>query len=186
MNSCVWSLCRGVVVILLCLPASEAHPSRAVKAEELTVLGDRVVLRVSYHISEPRFTSDLRERFDADADGALSAAERAALQDYVRMLALEDLRLLLDGNEQRPEVELEATGGLERALPSAYPLDFAWKLEFRLPPSGAGTRVLELEDREARWNSPFRCRVVIGSAGEARFFDFPAGRGSFRIRLPHG
>jgi hypothetical protein len=177
---------RWIAALLLCVPVARGHPARAVKAEEMAVLADRVVLRVSYHISEPRFTTDLRERFDADADGALSAAERRALRDYVRMLALEDLRLLLDGNELRPGVELEAAGGLERALPSAYPLDFAWKLEFRLPPSGAETRVLELQDREARWNSPFRCRVVIGSAGEARFFDFPAGRGSFRIRLPHG
>jgi hypothetical protein len=176
-----FQLCASLTLcaFLLIRPLAhvEGHPSRSVKALEMTLLADRVVLRVSYRVSEPRFTADLRERFDRDADGALSTDERAALEAYVRMLALEDLHLRLDGRELVPDVVLEAASGLERALPSAYPLDFSWKLEYRLP---AG-RVIELSDREARWNTPFRCRVA--AAGAVRVFDFPGGSGSFRIEI---
>jgi len=175
-------LCASLTLcaFLLIRPCAqvEGHPSRSVKALEMTVLADRIVLRVSYRVSEPRFTADLRERFDRDADGALGAAERAALETYVRRLALEDLRVRLDGRELVPSIALEAASGLERALPSAYPLDFSWKLEFRL----AAGNVIELADREARWNTPFQCRVVE-RPGAVRVFDFPRGSGSFRIEI---
>jgi hypothetical protein len=171
-------LVLGAFLWVLGVADIKGHSSRGVKAEEMTVFPDRIVLRVSYRVSEPRFTADLRERFDRDADGALGAAERAALEGYVRRLALEDLRVRLDGRELVPSIVLEAASGLERAVPSAYPLDFSWKLEFRL----AAGNVIELADREARWNTPFQCRVVE-RPGAIRVFDFPGGSGSFRIEI---
>jgi len=150
---------------------------------------DRVVLRLAYQVSEPQFTADLRERFDRDADGILSGAERTGLEQYVGFLARQDLRVEWDGHLLEPNVSLEAASGLERALPSAYPIRFAWRLEYRFA-GRPGPHVLRVEDREARWNSDFACRLLPGRGVEAsapaRSFAFPHGRGSFRIEVSIG
>jgi hypothetical protein len=171
-----------------------AHSSRVVKQGEVTVFADRIVLRLAYQVSEPRFAADLRERFDRDADGTLSAGECVALERYARHLAHEDLRVEWDGRVLEPEVSLDATGGLERLLPSAYPIQLAWTLVYR-PGAGPGPHVLRLEDRELRWNSDFEYRLRLApgveclgdaAAGRGGSFAFAHGKGSFRIKVSTG
>ena len=89
-----------------------------------------MVLILRYEISEPRFSADLRERFDTDGDRKLVSREQDSLEEYVRMLATEDLHLRWNGVELSPSAKLKSSSGLDRELPSAYPLVFYWRLEF--------------------------------------------------------
>ena len=194
-------------------PCVQAHPSRQVKAAELHVFGDRLVLFLRYEISEPRFATDLRARFDGDADRRLSTDERARLAAYVETLATEDLRVVWDGARLDGEARLRATSGLDRDLPSAYPVVLYWQIDFLLPAStelrfdplaaqegaaaaagAAGRRhELELSDREARWESDFSCTVrfapgvdVEEDASEpdpGRFRTFGFQHGSGSLRM---
>lgn len=175
-----------------CVPAA-GHPSRVVKREELRIDRDRLAIDVRYEISEPRFAADLRERFDRDADGSLSAEERAAAAEYARGLATADLRVRWDGEVLEGSCVLAAAGGLERPLPSAYPISFAWRLEYRLPPATRPAHRLEVADGESRWRSDVDCRVLLGPgvaevgaerpAGRLRSFVFRPGGGSLKILL---
>jgi hypothetical protein len=173
-------------VLLASAPLLWAHPSRRVKAEEMQLFADRIVLFVRYEVSEPRFATDLRERFDSDADRRLSGAERDALAEYVLRLATEDLRVSWDGETLEREPKLGATSGLDRDLPSAYPVVLYWQIDFLLPPgAGQNLHALELSDREARWESDFSCTVrfapEVAGEGAPQTFGFRHGSGSFRI-----
>ena len=180
--------------------SAEGHSSRQVKWEEMHIFGDRVVLFLRYDLSEPRFISDLRERFDFDARRSLDADERNSLVEYVQMLAAQDIHLRFDGQEISPVMTLKATSGLDRELPSAYPIILYWQLDFLFPAGAefgasseiATSHVISFEDKEARWNSPFTCMVRFApgieesglkSRQKPRSFEFPGGKGSFRLTI---
>jgi hypothetical protein len=179
-----------LVVVLGSAPAG-GHTSRVVKRETLRVEPGRLALEVGYEISERAFAADLRERFDRDASGTLSTEERRAAAEYARELATADLEVRWDGALLEPSCALEAASGLERPLPSAYPISFVWRLEYRPPASPPGAHRLELADREPRWRSDVLCRVRLGAGvagagadragGRDRSFVFRAGRGSLKI-----
>src|SRR5437867_10705344 len=129
------------------------------------------------------------------------------------MLAMEDLALEWDGVVLTGDAILKATSGLDRALPSAYPMTFYWQVDFPLPErnkledarttkagfqGGLPAHELEFQDSEGRWNSAFSCRLRMapgvagalldaGSAAEdpqyPRTFEFPAGRGSIKVKI---
>jgi hypothetical protein len=200
MNSSASLRLCGVFLLLITLALTgsvEGHSSRKVKWEEMHVFGDRAVLFLRYDLSEPRFISDLRERFDFDATRSLNPDERNSLVEYVRMLATQDMHLRWDGQEISPVMTLKATSGLDRGLPSAYPIILYWQLDF-LFPAAADTfgetvrHEISFEDREARWHSPFTCSVrlvprveesVSKGKQQPRSFEFPSGSGSFRLTI---
>lgn len=195
--------------LCLCLISANAvsHPSPRVKQEELHVFRDRAVLFLLYEISEPRFASELRERFDADANRRFSTAETEEIARYLEAQATSDLCLYLDGEPLEADVKLRATHGLDRTLPSAYPITMYWQIDFLFPEESgtrdklheaiaaeSPTRVCELrfEDSETRWNRPFRCRVRLApgveevdakSTPSPRNFTWEGGKGSFRMSL---
>ena len=176
----------GLVIIslLVSLAAALGHPSKTVKRERIEIGKDQVVLILRYEVSEPRFSSDLRERFDTDGDRKLALKEQASLEDYVRMLATEDLHLRWKGVELPHSAELKSSSGMDRELPSAYPLVFHWQLEFPVASFAKGELVFE--DREARWHTSFTCDIDLAPGIRAEpavpaSFVFTEGRGFFRI-----
>ena len=176
----------GLVIIslLVSLAAALGHPSKTVKRERIEIGKDQVVLILRYEVSEPRFSSDLRERFDTDGDRKLALKEQASLEDYVRMLATEDLHLRWNGVELPHSAELKSSSGTDRELPSAYPLVFYWRLEFPVASFAKGELVFE--DREARWHTSFTCDIDLAPGIRAEpaapgSFIFTEGRGFFRI-----
>jgi hypothetical protein len=173
-----------IISLLISLVAAFGHSSKTVKRERIEIGKNQVFLTLRYEVSEPRFTSDLRERFDIDGDRKLSLKEQASLEDYVRLLATEDLHLRWNGVELSHSGALKTSSGMDRELPSAYPLVFYWRLEF--PFAGAPNGELVFEDREARWHSSFTCDIDLapGIKTEPRApgsLVFAEGRGFFRI-----
>jgi hypothetical protein len=178
-------LCLGVIALLVTAAIVRGHPSKSVKREWIHIGNDSVVLILRYEISEPRFSADVRERFDTNGDRMLVSGEQDSLEQYARMLATQDLRLRLDGAELSPTVILKSSSGLDRELPSAYPLVFHWRLEFSVstsPPKGE----LVFEDQEARWHSSFTCEIHLAPGVKTATalpgsFEFAQGRGFFRV-----
>jgi hypothetical protein len=178
-------ICLGIIALLVTAAGVRGHPSKSVKREWIHIGNDKVVLLLRYEISEPRFSADLRERFDTTGDRKLASGEQDSLEEYARMLATEDLHLRLDGAELSRTTTLKSTSGLDRELPSAYPLVFYWQLEFPVStrdPKGE----LVFEDQEARWHSSFTCEIQLAPGVKTATalpgsFEFPEGRGSFRI-----
>jgi hypothetical protein len=178
-------LCLGIIALLATAAIVRGHPSKSVKREWIHIGKDSVVLILRYEISEPRFSADLRERFDTNGDRMLVSGEQDSLEQYARMLATQDLRLRLDGAELSPTVILKSSSGLDRELPSAYPLVFHWRLEFPVstsPPKGE----LVFEDQEARWHSSFTCEIHLAPGVKTATalpgsFEFAQGRGFFRV-----
>jgi hypothetical protein len=178
-------LCLSIIVLLVTAATVRGHPSKSVKREWIHIGKDSVVLFLRYEISEPRFAADLRERFDTNGDRTLVSGEQDSLEQYARMLATEDLHLRLDGAELSQTATLKFSSGLDRELPSAYPLVFYWQLEFPVStsiPKGE----LVFEDQEARWHSSFTCEVQLAPGMKTATalpgsFEFAQGRGFFRI-----
>jgi len=174
------------------LPAV-GHISNRAKEIEIHFYRDRISMIMSYEISAIPFASDLRERFDLDANGMMADDERRSLEDYVKGIALEDLRLVWEGETLSPEVVPLRSYGLTQRLPSAFPMAFRWRLDYRYPHAAAGTRQVKVEDSEPRWNTAIRCsihlhdgiRLKSNSMGpDPRLrFDLPAQRGSISTFL---
>jgi hypothetical protein len=177
----------SIIALLVTATGVRGHPSKSVKREWIRIGNDKVVLLLRYEISEPHFSADLRERFDTNGDRRLVSEEQDSLEHYARMLATQDLHLRLDGAELSPTVILKSSNGLDRELPSAYPLVFYWQLEFPVSTSPVKGELV-FEDQEARWHSSFTCEIQLAPGVKTATalpgsFEFPEGRGSFRTRF---
>src|SRR5262245_13381076 len=175
----------GIIALLVTTATVRGHPSKSVKREWIHINNDSVVLFLRYEISEPRFSADLRERFDTNGDRTLASGEQDSLEQYARMLATEDLHLRLNGAELSHTTTLKSSSGLDRELPSAYPLVFYWQLEFPVS-TRAPKGELMFEDQEARWHTSFTCEVQLAPGMKTATalpgsFEFAQGRGFFRI-----
>src|SRR5262244_2256932 len=102
-----------IIALLVSVAALRGHPSKTVKREWIQIGRDRVVIVLRYEISEPRFTADLRERFDIDGDRKLASKEQNSLEEYARMLATEDLHLRWNDLELSHTMELKSSSGLD-------------------------------------------------------------------------
>jgi hypothetical protein len=178
-------LCLGIIALLVTAAIVRGHPSKSVKREWIHIGKDSVLLILRYEISEPRFSADLRERFDTNGDRMLVSGEQDSLEQYARMLATQDLHLRLDGAELSPTVILKSSSGVDRELPSAYPLVFHWRLEFPVS-TGRPKGELVFEDQEARWHSSFTCEIHLAPGVKTATalpgsFEFAQGRGFFRV-----
>lgn len=189
----------SLLATLVLSVAAEAHLSRQVRRVEAQLFGDRMVIFLRYELSEPRFCSDLRERFDQDGDRTLSGAEQESAVAYLQAEATRDLHVALDGRVLEPASALRASSGLDRPLPSSFPIVLRWQLDCPFPEGAlreGNVHLLDLKDTEARWNSKFSwtllpapgihyadSRADGGAKISPRNLEFPEGRGSFRIPI---
>lgn len=99
-------------------------------APTITTIGDTVSAVWEWSAGSPFAAWQLRDRFDADGDGLLSAGERGQLVEVCLVRAVRDAGLRLDG---RPLRELSRGAGeaigLEGPVRSTAPL--AWVIRVR-------------------------------------------------------
>ncbi|MBI4481835.1 MAG: hypothetical protein HY652_02980 [Acidobacteria bacterium] len=169
-----WRRVLGGVCYLLAVSAAFAHRGPWSKHDRILIEAGAVEIFQTYQVADRGLSSDLRARFDRNADGWLGDLEQAALMRYVCSEASSGLTVALGARALSLEAVAVEVTGLELPLPSAYPLTARIRWRVALP-SGAGEE-LEIFDVDRKSRLPVWYEIL-----DRRKVGVPQARGIFRV-----